>query len=64
MVPRRAPSALIATAAWVRLWVSTPMMMSVLVTVSLMLCGSRPDGRPDDRAGGQNCDGMDALKLL
>jgi hypothetical protein len=30
MAPRRAPSALIATAAWVSLWVSTPMMTPVL----------------------------------
>jgi hypothetical protein len=33
MVPRRAPSALIATATWVDLWVSTPMMTSVLGSV-------------------------------
>jgi hypothetical protein len=59
----RAPSAVMATAAWVCLWVSTPTMMSA-GGPSLILPVLQSDRGPSGPAGGQDCDGMNGLRLL
>jgi len=40
------------------------MMMAMVGTVSFIVRASRPVEGPDDPAGGQDCDGAVALKLL
>ena len=56
MAPRRAPSAFRATAAWVCLWVSTPMMISASGASAARRASPGGLG-PGARAVGQDCDG-------